>query len=1230
MLYNKVPEQPDEKDHAKWANFLKAYQNGDWQSTGSCQTGCSKATRKVHTSEGDKLDNHDFFLKYKYLAAPPVPKEKCKVRDETLSRYGFDDQKTKPFIDRYVKHAKVVFKCDYASVSVACTAKRSVQFLSSYGAPSDAASVATNTLCDHAMLLSADEIFVIPDLLEDWRFQHFNFRGKTGDIMRFYASAPIMLSNSEKGRNEDNEVQVGRLTIMRTNPWHEFGETEADLLMDIAKMTQEALENEFLRTHALKAQNMQKEAANLSWHLNSAADEEMTQDTAKDSKLGVLLSPQRMQKVVDLLQKMVNASTVVAIDVTDFHLLSLRSDTSFSYAASPRSSTYSGTYPSMPWLSNSSSGTSQDSDLGFPPFHRRQSDRASDGYPSATTSPSEYIGTSSDPISKAAYKFPHSRSTSSANSTVETERYGSLPGGSINIIAYAGGEATLPSISSPTQVRDVGALLTKTRQNKKLSKPLIYHNINKEDLSSDDDEDEDEESKDRIENPLASLMTSRTKSYGTLAVFANDQIQPLFLFVVTFDQKKTMTEAERLFMYSIGLITAASSLRQQARVADRAQLDFIRSVQHELRTPLNGILGITDFLRQNLTSGQMTEKLDLTEEGLLTSLLESIRLSGVNLSTILDDVLDFGRLSGLRGRDMSIQSVEEVDLVREVEDGCLDDLEHIAMHERQDQTMNIYRGYYAVPTMVIKVAPELQTRFRTDRATLKKILSKFVANALRYSDEKEVVEISVAPTVLTKEESEQIRAGDRWIDFVIADTGMGMSQEFLSNSLFKPFSKADSFSQGVGLGVTIAASLISQMGGRLHIQSTLGKGTTVQVSLPLCQVPDVFSHNSLPQLHLPFQIKKASFFGFKLKGQLKIVELIKERLIQNGIQIVSADQEADLVILKETALPEKVGSSDDQQQQQRLDLAAVESTSAANDVNPPLPVGPKARVLVVARNALRNRDISILEGLPIWLFRPPFGPTSLDTMDEFLREESPVVLKSVPTPTDAAKENMKRVRESQSEAIKMDDEVANMARRTERLMFASNIKHPSAQIAIPPKIASGVSTTVENGVGGVASQKEVKPFRVLVVEDNYVNMRLITAVLQKGGYSYVEAKDGVEAVEQYIAFQPSIVLLDISLPLMDGFEACIRMRAHTLVHFPKIIAITALSSTEDKIRGLEVCGMDDWRTKPLSIKTLRSDLVTWKKDWEQTWSPTARSIDNSNSRGSPLIPSKAPVPLPSS
>lgn len=117
-------------------------------------------------------------------------------------------------------------------------------------------------------------------------------------------------------------------------------------------------------------------------------------------------------------------------------------------------------------------------------------------------------------------------------------------------------------------------------------------------------------------------------------------------------------------------------------------------------------------------------------------------------------------------------------------------------------------------------------------------------------------------------------------------------------------------------------------------------------------------------------------------------------------------------------------------------------------------------------------------------------------------------------------------------------------------------------------------------------------------------MKILTTVVRRLKCRFEEAFDGAEAVEKFKSFNPSIVLLDISLPILDGFEVCTRMRAHKTNVVPKIVAITALSSHEDKMRGLNECGMDDWRTKPVAVRTLSQDLATWKKAWENQHTPS--------------------------
>jgi signal transduction histidine kinase len=103
--------------------------------------------------------------------------------------------------------------------------------------------------------------------------------------------------------------------------------------------------------------------------------------------------------------------------------------------------------------------------------------------------------------------------------------------------------------------------------------------------------------------------------------------------------------------------------------------------------------------------------------------------------------------------------------------------------------------------------------------------------------------------------------------------------------------------------------------------------------------------------------------------------------------------------------------------------------------------------------------------------------------------------------------------------------------------------------------------------------------KILVVDDYPANVKLLERNLQAAGYETVAAYDGEEALRKVEAEKPDLVLLDIMLPKIDGFEVCHRLRANEATAVIPIIMITALKETEDRIRGLEA-GADDFISKP--------------------------------------------------
>src|SRR5258706_10368803 len=112
---------------------------------------------------------------------------------------------------------------------------------------------------------------------------------------------------------------------------------------------------------------------------------------------------------------------------------------------------------------------------------------------------------------------------------------------------------------------------------------------------------------------------------------------------------------------------------------------------------------------------------------------------------------------------------------------------------------------------------------------------------------------------------------------------------------------------------------------------------------------------------------------------------------------------------------------------------------------------------------------------------------------------------------------------------------------------------------------------------------------VLAVDDNEQNLQLLEEYLSTWGYDVVLAHDGREALELYPRINPSVIVLDVMMPVMDGYEACGFIKAETIGRTIPILMLTALTGTEDKIKALE-CGADDFLNKPINKDELRTRI----------------------------------------
>jgi two-component system, cell cycle response regulator DivK len=113
--------------------------------------------------------------------------------------------------------------------------------------------------------------------------------------------------------------------------------------------------------------------------------------------------------------------------------------------------------------------------------------------------------------------------------------------------------------------------------------------------------------------------------------------------------------------------------------------------------------------------------------------------------------------------------------------------------------------------------------------------------------------------------------------------------------------------------------------------------------------------------------------------------------------------------------------------------------------------------------------------------------------------------------------------------------------------------------------------------------------KILLVEDNEMNRDMLSRRLQRRGYEIIVAVDGVQGVAMANAENPDLILMDMSLPIMDGWEATKNIKANINTQSIPIIALTAHAMSGDREQALQV-GCDDYDTKPIDLSRLLTKI----------------------------------------
>jgi two-component system cell cycle response regulator DivK len=127
--------------------------------------------------------------------------------------------------------------------------------------------------------------------------------------------------------------------------------------------------------------------------------------------------------------------------------------------------------------------------------------------------------------------------------------------------------------------------------------------------------------------------------------------------------------------------------------------------------------------------------------------------------------------------------------------------------------------------------------------------------------------------------------------------------------------------------------------------------------------------------------------------------------------------------------------------------------------------------------------------------------------------------------------------------------------------------------------------------------------KILLVEDNEMNRDMLSRRLQRKGYEVVLALDGQSGVEMTQTQTPDLVLMDMSLPVLDGWEATRRLKADTATRHIPVIALTAHAMSSDREKAIEA-GCDDYDTKPVELTRLLAKIDALLRKMDSVEEPT--------------------------